>query len=61
MEKTNITELAGMFPANFKQEKPQVIIGVPSLLKGETVAQAIARRADNARRIEAKLMEKRAK
>lgn len=61
MEATNITELAGFFPASLRTEKqPQRVIGVPSLLKGETVEQAIARRAETAKRIEEKLAARRA-
>lgn len=60
MEKTNITELSEFFSERSIQKNPKVITGVPSLMKGETIKQAISRRADNAKRIESKLLEKRA-
>ena len=57
---TNLTEMADYFPTSSKTNLPQRVTGVPSLLPGETLEQAIARRAENAKRIEQKLAAKRA-
>ena len=57
---TNLTELAYCFGCAIQSQK-QRVTGVPSLRSGETIEQAIQRRAENAKRIEAQLAEKRAK
>jgi hypothetical protein len=53
---TNLTELAYIFA-----DKPTTtrIVGVPSLQKGETVEQAIKRRAESFKRIREKAAAKR--
>jgi hypothetical protein len=48
---TNLTELAYIFADKSKITR---IIGVPSLLKGETVEQAIKRRVESFKRIQEK-------
>ncbi len=55
---TNITELAYCLPASSAPERVTKVTGVPSLLPGETYDQAAQRRAENAKRIEAKLAAK---
>jgi hypothetical protein len=58
---TNISELADFFPASGSNKREAVkVVGVPSLLPGETYEQAVVRRAENAKRIEEKLAAKRA-
>jgi hypothetical protein len=59
-EKTNISELAYCLPAALIRNQVTKATGVPSLLPGETVEQAIARRAESFARINKKLAEKRA-
>lgn len=57
---SNITELAYCFPASIPAKTTVRVTGVPSLRPGETVEQAVDRRAENFKKIKAQAAAKRA-